>query len=167
MAAVVTAYVGLGANLDDPVRQVRRAFEELATLPATHVMARSPLYKSAPLGPQDQPDYINAVAVLETTLEPLELLTGLRSIEAQHGRQRDATRWGPRTLDLDLLIYGSLQMDTQELTLPHPGLPERAFVLYPLDDVAPALLIPGRGSVRELRDRLGKTEIARLEPQDP
>lgn len=167
MGAVVTAYVGLGANLDDPARQICRAFDELATLPTTRVMARSPLYKSAPLGPQDQPCYINAVTTLETTLAPLELLAELRAIEVQHGRRRDGTRWGPRTLDLDLLLYGQVQMATPQLTLPHPGLPERAFVLYPLHDVAPTLRVPGMGAVRELRDRLGKTEIARLEPQDP
>jgi 2-amino-4-hydroxy-6-hydroxymethyldihydropteridine diphosphokinase len=156
--------VGLGSNLADPVAQVRRALDELARIPDAQLTARSPLYKSPPLGPQDQPDYINAVAALDTSLAPLELLAALRGIERRHGRVRDGRRWGPRSLDLDMLLYGDLVMDTPELTLPHPGLPERAFVLYPLFDVAPQLAVPGRGAVRELRDRLGSTDIARLEP---
>src|SRR5579885_2924293 len=110
----VTAYLGLGANLDDPVQQLRRAFDELAAIPHTGVLALSPLYKSAPLGPQDQPDYINAVAVLETCLSALDLLTALRVIELQHGRRRDGTRWGPRTLDLDILLYGEQLQATPE-----------------------------------------------------
>lgn len=162
--APVTAYVGLGANLDDPVQQVQRACHELGAIRSTHVLACSPLYRSAPLGPQDQPDYINAVAALETGLAPLELLEALRTIEVQHGRRRDGSRWGPRTLDLDILLYGDLQRDTPELTLPHPGLHERAFVLYPLFDVAPGLQIPGRGSVRALREHLGEVCITQLEP---
>lgn len=159
----VTAYVGLGANLDDPVEQVRRACLELKSLPASRVMARSPLYRSAPLGPQDQPDYINAVAALETQLPAPELLAALRAIEQQHGRRRDGSRWGPRTLDLDILLYGDLQQATPELTLPHPGLHERAFVLYPLYDVAPELEVPGRGSVRALRGLVSGTPPVRLD----
>jgi 2-amino-4-hydroxy-6-hydroxymethyldihydropteridine diphosphokinase len=164
--AAVTAYVGLGANLQAPASQVRRALDELAAVPKTRITARSPLYKSPPLGPQDQPDYVNAVAAVETTLAPLELLAALRAIETAHGRRRDGTRWGPRSLDLDLLIYGDVTMQTPELTLPHPGVPERAFVLYPLHDIAPALVIPGLGAVSELRARLGDARIERLEPQD-
>lgn len=160
----VTAYVGLGANLDDPAAQLRRAFDEIAAMPSVSLLARSPLYKSAPLGPQDQPDYINAVAVLATTLPAAVLLAALRSIELRHGRRRDGTRWGPRTLDLDILLYGDLTQDTPELTLPHPGLHERAFVLYPLHDVAPELEVPGRGKVRDLRARLGEVRVTRLEP---
>lgn len=161
---MIAAYVGLGSNLEDPEAQVRRALDELTGIPDTRVTARSPLYKSAPLGPQDQPDYINAVAALDTSLAPLALLTALRDIEGLHGRVRDGMRWGPRSLDLDLLLYGNVVMATPELTLPHPGLPERAFVLYPLFDVAPQLAVAGKGTVRELRDRLGSTDIARLEP---
>lgn len=161
--SAVTAYVGLGANLQDPASQVRRALDELASIPLSRVLSRSPLYKSPPLGPAGQPDYVNAVAALETALAPLALLEELRAIEVRHGRQRDGTRWGPRTLDLDVLLYGDLQQSTPELTLPHPGLHERAFVLYPLSDVAPELMVPGRGSVRELRGRLGAARIERLE----
>jgi 2-amino-4-hydroxy-6-hydroxymethyldihydropteridine diphosphokinase len=162
--STVTAYLGLGANLDDPARQVRRAFDELAALPASRLVSRSPLYKSPPLGPPDQPDYVNAVAVLETTLSPLELLAGLRAIEVRHGRKRDGSRWGPRSLDLDILLYGDLVLESPELRLPHPGLHERAFVLYPLYDVAPELEIPGRGDVRGLRARLDAPRIERMEP---
>ena len=161
---MTVAYVGLGSNLEDPGAQVRRALDELGGIRNSRVTARSPLYKSPPLGPVDQPDYINAVAALDTGLAPLDLLAALRDIERRHGRQRDGTRWGPRSLDLDLLLYGDVAMATPELTLPHPGLPERAFVLYPLFDVAPQLAVPGRGTVRELRDRLGSPDIARLEP---
>jgi 2-amino-4-hydroxy-6-hydroxymethyldihydropteridine diphosphokinase len=159
----VTAYVGLGANLEDPVQQVRCACDELSSIPATRILACSPLYKSAPLGLQDQPDYVNAVAALATRLSAMELLAALRAIELQHGRRRDGIRWGPRSLDLDILLYGGLQQETPELTLPHPGLHERAFVLYPLYDVAPELEVPGRGSVRSLRDRLGGTPPVRLD----
>jgi 2-amino-4-hydroxy-6-hydroxymethyldihydropteridine diphosphokinase len=159
---VTAAYVGLGSNLKTPEAQVRRALDELAHIPDTRVTARSPLYKSPPLGPQDQPDYINAVAALDTGLAPLALLAALRDIEHLHGRERDGTRWGPRTLDLDLLLYGDVQMDTPKLTLPHPGLPERAFVLYPLFDVAPQLAVTGRGTVRELRELVGGALPVRL-----
>jgi 2-amino-4-hydroxy-6-hydroxymethyldihydropteridine diphosphokinase len=159
----VTAYVGLGANLDDPVKQVQRACVELKSISSTRVLACSPLYKSAPLGPQDQPDYINAVAALQTSLSPPELLAALRAIESQHGRQRDGSRWGPRTLDLDMLLYGDLQQAMPELTLPHPGLHERAFVLYPLYDVAPELEIPGRGSLRALRELVSGAPPVRLD----
>lgn len=159
---MIAAYVGLGSNLEDPEAQVRRALDELAGIPATRVTARSPLYKSAPLGPQDQPDYINAVAALDTNLTPLALLTALRDIERLHGRVRDGMRWGPRSLDLDLLLYGDVVMATPELTLPHPGLPERAFVLYPLFDVAPQLAVAGKGTVRELRELVSGAPPERL-----
>ena len=159
----VKAYVGLGANLQDPAAQVRRALEELGSISRSRLLDRSPLYRSPPLGPADQPDYVNAVAALETELDPLDLLAELRAIERRHGRQRDGSRWGARTLDLDLLLYGDRILDTPELTLPHPGLHERAFVLYPLFDVAPELQVPGRGGVRELRQGLGDV---RIEPLD-
>ncbi len=164
---MTVAYVGLGSNLEDPRAQVRRALDDLAAIPATRILARSHLYKTPPLGPADQPDYINAVAALDTGLAPLDLLAALHEIEVQHGRRRDGTRWGPRSLDLDLLLYGDVTLDTPELTLPHPGLTGRAFVLYPLHEIAPLLTVPGKGAVSGLCDRLGKVEIERLEPQDP
>lgn len=154
MAAVsATAYIGIGSNLDDPAAQVARALVELAALPQTRMLGRSRLYLSRPLGPQDQPDFVNAAAKLDTDLVPLALLRELQAVEARHGRDRERERhWGPRCLDLDLLIYGELQMQTAELTLPHPRLHERSFVLYPLAELAPELVIPGHGSVQALRD---------------
>lgn len=153
MRAPVSAYIGLGANLHDPAAQLRSALAELAQLPDTRVTARSRFYLSKPLGPKDQPDYLNAVAALETRLEPPELMRHLLAIEAQHGRQRSPDgRWGARSLDLDLLIYGALALQTRELTLPHPELHKRSFVLYPLAELAPDLVIPGHGPVRVLRE---------------
>ncbi len=160
---MIRAYVGLGANLDGPAARLQRVFDELDAIPSTRVVTRSHLYKSAPLGPPDQPDYINAVAAIDTALEALPLLHALQALEARHGRRRDGERWGPRTLDLDMLLYGELALATPELTLPHPGLHERAFVLYPLSDVAPTLVIPGHGPIGALRERLPHTRIERLE----
>lgn len=146
----VRAYLGIGSNLNDPVIQVQQACQALAQLPVSQLIARSPLYRSAPVGgPPDQPDYLNAVAALDTALNPDELLAALQAIEIQQGRVR-TVRWGPRTLDLDVLLYGSLQRDDPRLTLPHPRLQERAFVLYPLYDIAPDLTIPGQGALAKL-----------------
>ncbi|MGH8369338.1 MAG: 2-amino-4-hydroxy-6-hydroxymethyldihydropteridine diphosphokinase [Gammaproteobacteria bacterium] len=162
MRNTVVAYIGLGSNQDHPVRQVRSAIDELAQLPSTRLLKSSPLYKSAPLGPADQPDYINAVAALETGLAPPALLAELQTIERQHGRVRGASRWGPRSLDLDLLLYGEVRIDTPELQVPHPGLPERLFVLYPLADIAPDLEVPGYGPLRQLLARCTQTRIELL-----
>lgn len=159
---VVTAYIGLGANIDGPAAHIERAFTELDQLPATRLVARSHLYKSEPLGPPGQPDYLNAAAHLETGLSPADLLAALKELEARHGR-RTGPRWGPRPLDLDILLYADVTLATPELMLPHPGLQERAFVLYPLADLAPELAVPGLGRVRDLRDRCRKTRIQRLE----
>lgn len=153
MRAPVSAYIGLGANLNDPAAQLRGALAELAQLPDTRMLSQSRFYRSKPLGPQDQPDYLNAVAALETRLEALELMRHLQAIELRHGRRRSPdSRWGPRNLDLDLLVYGDLALQTPELTLPHPELHKRSFVLYPLAELAPDLVIPGRGPVRVLRE---------------
>ncbi|HEX5339625.1 MAG TPA: 2-amino-4-hydroxy-6-hydroxymethyldihydropteridine diphosphokinase [Gammaproteobacteria bacterium] len=159
---MVAAYVGLGSNQDDPVHQVRSAFEELTHLPATQLLARSPLYRSAPLGPPEQPDYINAVAKLETGLTAFALLAALQLVETAHGRIRGALRWGPRTLDLDLLLYGGATINTPALQVPHPGLPERGFVLYPLADIAPDLEVPGHGPVKALLAHCAGSEIELL-----
>ncbi|MFZ1326443.1 MAG: 2-amino-4-hydroxy-6-hydroxymethyldihydropteridine diphosphokinase [Candidatus Contendobacter sp.] len=157
------AYIGIGSNLDDPVQQVQRAFQALRTLPVSRLSAQSPLYRSAPVGgPPDQPDYINAVAVLDTTLLPAPLLAALQQLEQAQGRTR-AVRWGPRTLDLDLLLYDALVSEAPNLTLPHPRLQERAFVLQPLYDLAPQLIIPGQGSVRELWAKISKQGLSRLD----
>jgi 2-amino-4-hydroxy-6-hydroxymethyldihydropteridine diphosphokinase len=140
----VTAYIGLGANLDDPAAQVEYALAELDRLPATALATRSSLYATAPVGYVDQPDFINAVARIETALAPRALLVALLDIEHRHGRQR-SFRNAPRTLDLDLLLYGAAHFHEQGLTLPHPRMTERAFVLLPLTEIAPELDIPGRG----------------------
>ena len=157
------AFVALGSNLDAPRDQVLRAFGELAALPGTALTARSRLYRSPPLGPADQPDYVNAVARLDTTLMPRALLDALLGIERAHGRRRDGGRWGPRTLDLDLLLHGDTVLDEPGLTLPHPGLTTRAFVLYPLAELAPDLGIPGAGPLRALVARTPAGELAAIE----
>lgn len=145
----VRAYIGLGSNLDDPVSQVQRAFAELDAIPVTRCLARSPLFRSAPIGPQDQPNFINAVAAVDTDLDADRLLDELQALERYHQRIRHR-RWGPRTLDLDLLLYGSETRADRWLTLPHPRLHERAFVLHPLYTIAPHLHVPGLGSLRQL-----------------
>lgn len=158
---MVRAYVGLGSNQADPVAQVRLALDELDALPHTRQVAHSPLYRSAPVGPADQPDFVNAVAVLDTALDADTLLSELQAIEQAHGRVR-TRRWGPRTLDLDLLLYGDLQRDDPHLSLPHPRLHERAFVLRPLYTVAPDLHIPGHGSVADLLSTCPSLDIELL-----
>ena len=153
-ATPVVAYVGLGSNLSDPAAQVRQAMAELNGLPESELLARSPLYRTAPLGPADQPDYVNAVVSLETRLSPRGLLEALQAIERAHGRQRDGTRWGPRTLDLDILLYGDERLREPGLQIPHPEMGNRAFVLVPLADVAAeGLSVPGMGPLTELIER--------------
>ncbi|HSN71861.1 MAG TPA: 2-amino-4-hydroxy-6-hydroxymethyldihydropteridine diphosphokinase [Steroidobacteraceae bacterium] len=148
--AWIPAYVGIGSNLDDPLLQIERALDRLAALPETRLVARSRRYRSAPLGPQDQPWFVNAAAGLLTQLDPHELLTALKALELQLGRALPRERWGPRRIDLDLLLYGSLELATPDLTVPHAGLTTRAFVLYPLADFAPEVLVPGRGRIADL-----------------
>lgn len=143
------AYVGLGSNMDGPVARVERAFTQLAALPHTLLVARSSLWHTPPVGPVEQPPFVNAVAGLLTRLSPRDLLDELLAAERVQGRQREV-RWGPRTLDLDLLVYGSSQVAEPGLTVPHPEMSRRAFVLYPLAEVAPVLLVPGQGRVAAL-----------------
>lgn len=157
---VQPAWVGLGSNLGQPVTQVQRAFRELAALPGTRLLRRSALFGSPPMGPQDQPDYINAVALLETELSPRELLNALKRIEQVHERQ-PTRHWGERTLDLDLLVYGNAVLEEPGLTVPHPGIPQRAFVLYPLVEVSPELDVPGFGPVAALLSALPLEAVAR------
>lgn len=147
-ATTVRAYIGFGGNLDLPVDRIRAARRALSELPGIREAGFSSLYRSAPMGPADQPDYVNAVMAVDTVLEPLVLLDQLQAIEAANGRVRLGERWGPRTLDLDLLLFGDTILDTERLTVPHPGLCEREFVLVPLLEIAPELEIPGRGSLR-------------------
>ncbi|MBC7804376.1 MAG: 2-amino-4-hydroxy-6-hydroxymethyldihydropteridine diphosphokinase [Candidatus Parcubacteria bacterium] len=143
------AFVGLGANLGDPQRTVSEAILELGRLPGSALSARSSLYRSAPVGYTGQPDFINAVVAIETVLAAEPLLDRLQQIENHHDRQR-SFRGAPRTLDLDLLLYGDARLDTPRLTVPHPRLHERAFVLRPLAEIAPQAEIPGHGRVGAL-----------------
>lgn len=157
----VPAYIGVGSNLGDSRARVVAAFGELAALPRTQLVARSRLYRTRPFGPVPQGDFINAVAGLLTQLSAPELLQGIRGIEAAAGRVR-AERWGPRTLDLDLLVHGTEVIDTPELTVPHPGIAERGFVLAPLADIAPQLIVPGKGRVEVLLRALADDGIAEV-----
>ena len=162
MASSVAAYIGLGSNLDDPTTQLERAINGLERLPATRIVARSSFYVTPPMGPQNQPDYVNAVAALATTLAPTALLAALQAIERAQGRVRAGQRWGPRTIDLDMLLYGDLIIDEPGLKVPHPGVSTRAFVLIPLAEIAHDLLIPGHASVHELLAQIDSAGVVRL-----
>ena len=155
------AYVALGSNLGNPKRQVLDAMDALAKLPATRLLQRSHLYCTPPWGLLEQPPFVNAAVELDTALSPHALLDALLAIEQQAGRVR-AERNGPRTLDLDVLHIDGVQLDDERLTLPHPRMAERAFVLLPLNDVAPALWLPGQGVVAELLGRLDLAGCERL-----
>jgi 2-amino-4-hydroxy-6-hydroxymethyldihydropteridine diphosphokinase len=156
------AFIGLGSNLADPLVQVRRALMELESLPGTRVTARSSLYRTSPVGYLEQPDFINAAASVQTTLKPEALLAALLAIENRHGRRR-TMRNAPRTLDLDLLLYGEEVLDQDGLTLPHPRLHERAFVLAPLAEIAPGAMVPGRGRVQDLLARADCSGVGRID----
>jgi 2-amino-4-hydroxy-6-hydroxymethyldihydropteridine diphosphokinase len=154
--------VALGSNLDDPRAQVERAIEGLATLPATRCVLRSALYRSPPFGPVDQPEFVNAAVGLLTGLEAAPLLSALKDVESRLGRARPVVRWGPRRIDLDLLVHGTTRVGTETLTVPHPGISERAFVLVPLAEIAPDLEVPGVGRVRALLARVNCNGVERL-----
>jgi len=155
-------FIGLGSNLDNPVQQVLSARLSCIAIPGVTELAFSSLYRSTPMGPKDQPDYINAVMAITSELAPIDLLYQLQRIEHEHGRIRTHQRWSARTLDLDLLIYGTERIESDELTVPHPGLSQRAFVLYPLIEIAPDLCIPGLGSVNELVINCPRDGLQRL-----
>lgn len=144
------AYIGLGSNLNDPAQQLRRALQALGRLPDTQVLAQSRLYRTPPWGVLEQPEFVNAVAELDTALAPRELLDALLQIEQAAGRVRAGERWGPRVLDLDLLHMDGIQQHDTHLSLPHPRIAERAFVLLPLAELAPTLHLPGQGVVADL-----------------
>jgi 2-amino-4-hydroxy-6-hydroxymethyldihydropteridine diphosphokinase len=156
------AYVALGSNLDGPRRQVERAFEALGSLPDVRRVSRSGLWRAAPMGPQDQPHFVNAAAGLLARQSPREFLAALKSIERRMGRTEPAVRWGPRVIDLDLAVFADERVDEPGLTLPHPGLHARNFVLYPLAEIAAELWVPGLGRVGRLRDRVSPAGIERL-----
>ena len=155
---MIRAYVGLGSNLAEPAAQVRQAIAALAALPQTTLAGSSPLYRTAPVGPQDQPDFINAVAAIDTALAPLDLLDALQALEQAAGRQR-LRHWGERTLDLDLLLYGDEQIRHPRLTVPHPHMAERAFVLVPLAALAPGLILPDGRAVTDLLRRCNQDGV--------
>ena len=155
------AYVAIGSNLDDPRERILEACQRIEALPATRLELRSQLYRTQPMGPQDQPDFVNAAVGILTQRNARELLQELLGIERTMGRVR-AERWGPRRIDLDLVWMVGSTIDEAGLTLPHPGVSTRNFVLYPLDDIAPTLDIPGHGRVRELKLRSGSAGICRV-----
>lgn len=147
---MITAYIAVGSNLADPVSQAKKAIETLKTLPESEFIKASELYSSTPMGPQNQPDYINAVVAIKTNLTPLQLLDCTQAIEQEQGRVRKDERWGPRTLDLDILLYGNEVINSERLTIPHYGMKEREFVLYPLAEIAPSLQLPDGAEVSSL-----------------
>ncbi|MBW4051090.1 MAG: 2-amino-4-hydroxy-6-hydroxymethyldihydropteridine diphosphokinase [Proteobacteria bacterium] len=156
------AYIGLGSNLQEPNAQVRRACAGLQALACTRLVRVSPLYRSKPFGPVPQPDFTNAVAGILTQLDARTLLGELQALERALGRPAERERWGPRVIDLDLLVYGRERREEPGLTLPHSGIVERNFVLYPLADLAPELDVPGLGRVAELRGRVTPEGLERL-----
>jgi len=156
------AFVALGSNLDDPREQVTRGMQEVGALPATRLLRRSSLYRTTPVGFADQPDFINAVVMVETALSPQDLLAGLLGIERWHGRVREFLN-APRTLDLDVLLYGDLVLHEPGLSVPHPRMHERAFVLLPLAEIAPEAVIPGRGKIAELVQGCQDQRMERLD----
>ena len=156
------AYVGLGSNLQEPIRQLEKAFEMLAGIPDTRLIRKSFLYRSAPFGGVEQPDFVNAAAALMTRLSAAELLRELQRIEDARGRERGAVHWGPRVLDLDLLVYSDQKIDEQDLIIPHPGIGERNFVLLPLGEVAPGLNIPGLGQIESIDVSFSEPAISRI-----
>ncbi len=157
----VAAYIGLGANLGDAVANLRSAFKQIENLPLSEVMARSPMYRSTPID-SSGPDYINAVLSVSTRLAPLDLLAHLLEIECAHGRERPY-RNAPRSLDLDLLLYGDRMIDLPQLRVPHPRMQERGFVLKPLADIAPDLVVPGLGALAPLLARVSDQGVTRLD----
>lgn len=161
------SYIGLGSNLENPALQLDAALAALDDIPDTTLVKYSSYYRSVPLGPGDQPDFINAAALLYSDLTAVQLLGELQSIEDRQGRVRDGHRWGPRTLDLDMLLYGNEIIDDPELAVPHPEIRHRNFVLIPLLELAPELEIPGLGRVEELLTVVGCAGITRLDRPGP
>lgn len=162
-ATTVAAFIGVGSNLDEPVSRVRGALGELERLPATRVVQCSSLYRTAPVGYLDQPDFINAVARIETALDPHRLLAALLEIETRYGRVRSVLN-APRTLDLDILLYGDRTIGERGLNVPHPRMHERAFVLVPLAEIAPEIVIPGHGRAAALLAKVASDGVSLIGP---
>ena len=159
---MITAFIGIGSNQGDARAQVLQAFDELGRIPETRLSGRSPLYRSAPLDAPGQPDFVNAVAGVDTDLSAAQLLAALQDIERRHGRERPYAN-APRSLDLDLLLYGEAALSSAMLTLPHPRMHERAFVLRPLLELDPQAEVPGRGRARELLARCAAQRVERID----
>lgn len=158
MASIHQSYIGLGSNLNNPIEQLRQALESLDNLEDCAVKQCSPLYWSTALGPGDQPDYLNGVVHLQTRLGPTTLLNAMRRIEDAQGRTREV-HWGARTLDLDLLLYDDIVINSESLTIPHPRMAARNFVIYPLHDIAPALRLPDGRTLSELVEQLPRSGL--------
>lgn len=152
-------YIALGSNLGDPFAQANQAIRALQQLPQSKVIDVSPFYRSKPLGPQDQNDYLNAVIKMHTTLSPIALLDQLQAIEQSQGRVRKQNRWGARTLDLDILLYDDLVIDSERLTIPHYHMKHREFVLYPLFDIEPQLILPDNEKLLDLVSKCAKNGL--------
>ncbi|CAM8391875.1 MAG: 2-amino-4-hydroxy-6-hydroxymethyldihydropteridine diphosphokinase [Enterobacter asburiae] len=155
------AYIAIGSNLASPLEQVNAAVQALGEIPQSKIVAVSSFYRTPPLGPQDQPDYLNAVVVLETALDAETLLDNTQRIELQQGRVRKAERWGPRTLDLDIMLFGHETINTERLTVPHYDMKNRGFMLWPLFEVAPDLIFPDGIPLRTILDNLNAERPAR------
>ena len=160
-----TVYLGLGANLNAPRKQIHAAVAALKALKDVEFVCVSHDYASKPMGPQDQPDYVNAVACVKTALEPEQLLDLTQAIELEHGRVRKEERWGPRTLDIDILLFGNDVINTPRLTVPHYGLTEREFVVYPLLEIAPTLVLPNNQSLADITKTLPLNDLQQLPQQ--
>jgi 2-amino-4-hydroxy-6-hydroxymethyldihydropteridine diphosphokinase len=157
---MIRSYIAIGSNLGDPISQTMSAIEALKQISAITVIAESSLYSSTPMGPQNQPDYINAVVAIDTTLTPLDLLNATQAIELEHGRVRKDERWGPRTLDLDIILYGDLEHHCERLTVPHYGMKVREFVLYPLAEIIPDLILPDNTALSQLLTQVDRNGLA-------
>ncbi|WCE29216.1 2-amino-4-hydroxy-6-hydroxymethyldihydropteridine diphosphokinase [Vibrio sp. SCSIO 43137] len=153
-------YIAVGSNLSDPVQQAKQAIDALKKLPDSQFIQASSLYSSKPMGPEDQPDYINAVVQIETQLSPTDLLDQTQRIELEHGRVRKDERWGPRTLDLDILLYGEQIIETERLTIPHYGMKTREFVLYPLAEITPNLILPDGSELQVLLQSVARNGLS-------
>jgi 2-amino-4-hydroxy-6-hydroxymethyldihydropteridine diphosphokinase len=157
-----SVYIGLGSNLEQPQQQLSSAIVEIGRLPATSVLQHSPFYRSTAIGPGEQPDYVNAVAHLHTDLDAMALLQQLQTIERAHGRQR-MLRWGPRTLDLDILLFDDMVLETETLQLPHPRIAERNFVIAPLYHLCPELALPDGTTLASLFATMNQSGLQRLD----
>lgn len=157
---MTVVYIAIGSNLASPLEQVNAAVEAIGAIPESRIIHVSSFYRTPPLGPQDQPDYLNAAVALETALTPDALLNHTQRIELQQGRQRKAERWGPRTLDLDIMLFGQEIIHTENLTVPHYDMYNRGFMLWPLYEIAPNLCFPDGVSIQQRLDTLGAEKPA-------